>query len=71
MPAKTPASLQLPSRPLARARRAIKVSRPLSENLCRQARLFREQAGVVQVVSGACNIIFNRLLKLTETAPIS
>jgi len=33
--------------------------------------LFREQAGVVQVVSGAGKLFFNRLLKLTETTPIS
>ncbi len=30
-----------------------------------------EHAGVVQVVSGAGKLFFNRLLKLTETMPIS
>ncbi len=71
MPAKNTRIPTAAPHPLARARCAIKVSRPPPENLCRQARLFREQAGVVQVVSGAGKLFFNRLLKLTETAPIS
>ncbi|GEM_PF-1366023 len=71
MPAKSPCNPALNHGPSTTWRDLAKVSHPPPENLTRQARLTYEHAGVVQVVSGACKIIFNRLLKLTETAPIS
>ncbi len=56
MPAKNTRIPTAAHRPLARARCAIKVYRPPPENLCKQARLFREHAGVIQVVCGACKL---------------
>lgn len=53
MPAKSPCNPTLNRGPSTAWWDLAKVSHPSPENLCRQARLFREHAGVVQVVSGA------------------
>lgn len=70
MPAKNARNPTSNHGPSTTWRALAKVSHPWPENLYRRLAM-REHAGVVQVVSGACKIIFNRLLKLTETAPIS
>ena len=61
MPAKNSRNPTFSHGPSTTWRDLAKVSHPRPENLCRQARLFREHASVVQVVSGAG--------KLFPTAP--
>jgi len=59
MPAKNSRNPTFSHGPSTTWRDLAKVSHPRPENLCRQARLFREHAGVVQVLPRVRKLFFN------------